>query len=202
MDWKETLAPAAPLAPAVMKVVYLNQVHHVPLHPGPDGRAKFEEDLRRVLKLRKGDGMTVTFKCHVPDSTETVSLEGMEAFDAAAHCAALKAAKRQAQQAAASAGGTPATRTSSAPAAGAASSSSARGASKGPLGQHASSSSSSAVSRAEQARKRSQARAELSLEAAGGAPEGQQLPVAAAEEQAQQPPLRRSTRRHKMARLA
>jgi hypothetical protein len=80
VDWRETLAPAARPAAPVMAIYFEGQVHRVQVHPGPDGKARFEQQIRELLQLEDDEDFDVEFECRVPQSCEwaLVGLRGDE----------------------------------------------------------------------------------------------------------------------------
>ncbi|GBF95979.1 hypothetical protein Rsub_08102 [Raphidocelis subcapitata] len=113
-DWRDALgAPEPGLEPAapVMALSVRGRVHKLRVSPGPEGRRQFQSEVRRLLG-RGGEGggegaggeadagpdVDVVFEIKVPATGERVQLSGFQAFDAAAHCAAISAARRAARR--------------------------------------------------------------------------------------------------------
>ncbi len=67
--------------------------HRIEYTPGPDGVASFLTTLNE-LGIRVASASQVTFLCRCPDTGEDLALKGLAAFDAAAYCASITAAKR------------------------------------------------------------------------------------------------------------
>ncbi|KAF6259128.1 hypothetical protein COO60DRAFT_1638600 [Scenedesmus sp. NREL 46B-D3] len=87
-----------------MAISFEGQIHYIKVYPGAEGRARFEAQIRELIQLEDGEDFDVEFECKAPDTGATLHLDGINAFDAATHCAALTAAERiskQQQQAAA-----------------------------------------------------------------------------------------------------
>ena len=99
-DWRPLLTPAEveKVSEVVVMAVTLNdQVHRITVRPGPEGRRRFECDIRDLFELNSQDDLEFTFDCQDPSNTsESVLLEGRRAFDAAFHCASISAARRKA----------------------------------------------------------------------------------------------------------
>ncbi|KAK9917157.1 hypothetical protein WJX75_001421 [Coccomyxa subellipsoidea] len=64
---------------------------------GPEGRSKFQRDVRKIFGLQDGEEIVLSFGCKVPGTGEQINWEGWESFDAAVHCAAICAGERQAK---------------------------------------------------------------------------------------------------------
>ncbi|KAF8072376.1 ATP5PO [Scenedesmus sp. PABB004] len=94
--------PSPPRRPAtpVMAIAYEGATHRITVYPGPQGRARFEAEVRALLDLPAGEEFDVEFLCRAPDTGALLSLDGIGAFDAATHCAALTAAERVSKAAA------------------------------------------------------------------------------------------------------
>jgi hypothetical protein len=67
--------------------------HRIQYTPGPDGVDSFLKTLQSI-GIKVASASQVTFLCRCPDTGEEVSLRGLKAFDAAAYCASITAAKR------------------------------------------------------------------------------------------------------------
>lgn len=68
-----------------MAIYFEGQVHRVQVHPGPDGKARFEQQIRELLQLEDDEDFDVEFECRVPQSCEcgAVWLEMSHAADTA-----------------------------------------------------------------------------------------------------------------------
>lgn len=97
-DWKPALTPQD-LQPAssVMSVKYRGVTHYITYTPGPDSTKHFMAELAR-LGIQMATPKNITFLCRAPDTGSELSLKGMEAFDAAAYCASISAARRRKSQ--------------------------------------------------------------------------------------------------------
>jgi hypothetical protein len=77
------------------------RISKVPVSPGPEGRAAFVHQLRQLMGVEStgaddDDGFcSVVFDVNVPTDGAPLRLSGLEAWDAAVHCAAINAARRQ-----------------------------------------------------------------------------------------------------------
>jgi len=76
-----------------MSVRYRGVTHKITYNPGPDGLQHFLETLQSI-GIKVASASQVTFLCRSPDTGEEMALKGLEAFDAAAYCASITAAKR------------------------------------------------------------------------------------------------------------
>lgn len=76
-----------------MSVRYRGVTHKITYTPGPDGLKHFLETLQSI-GIKVASASQVTFLCRSPDTGEEMALKGLEAFDAAAYCASITAAKR------------------------------------------------------------------------------------------------------------
>ena len=84
--------------------VVLNGIEHmIEVEPGPDGRKKFERDIRTHFNLLDSETLDYTFDCEEPpvdaskikhEEAGGLLLEGVDAYDAAFHCASVTAAVR------------------------------------------------------------------------------------------------------------
>ncbi|KAF8073095.1 hypothetical protein HT031_000756 [Scenedesmus sp. PABB004] len=93
-DWRPALTPQQ-LKPAasVMSVRYRGVTYRITYTPGPDGLEHFLQTLQ-AIGIKVASASQVTFLCRSPDTGEEMSLKGLKAFDAAAYCASITAAKR------------------------------------------------------------------------------------------------------------
>uniref|UniRef100_A0A383VT68 RING-CH-type domain-containing protein n=1 Tax=Tetradesmus obliquus TaxID=3088 RepID=A0A383VT68_TETOB len=93
-DWRPALTPQQ-LKPAasVMSVRYRGVTYRITYTPGPDGLEHFLATLQ-AIGIKVASASQVTFLCRSPDTGEEMSLKGLKAFDAAAYCASITAAKR------------------------------------------------------------------------------------------------------------
>lgn len=66
---------------------------HLLCRPGPDGLEHFLATLQ-AIGIKVASASQVTFLCRSPDTGEEMALKGLTAFDAAAYCASITAAKR------------------------------------------------------------------------------------------------------------
>eukprot|EP00775_Hariotina_reticulata_P010439 gene10439-10597_t len=76
-----------------MSVRYRGVTYRITYTPGPDGLEHFLQTLQRI-GIKVASASQVTFLCRSPDTGEEMSLKGLKAFDAAAYCASITAAKR------------------------------------------------------------------------------------------------------------
>lgn len=76
-----------------MSVRYRGVTHRIQYTPGPDGLDSFVQTLQSI-GIKVASASQVTFLCRSPDTGEEVALRGLKAFDAAAYCASITAAKR------------------------------------------------------------------------------------------------------------
>eukprot|EP00878_Enallax_costatus_P005225 GHUV01005491.1.p1 GENE.GHUV01005491.1~~GHUV01005491.1.p1 ORF type:complete len:273 (+),score=73.35 GHUV01005491.1:181-999(+) len=104
-DWRQHLAPRAdssglPPRPAtpIMAIFYENQTHRIKVYPGPEGKTRFEQQIRELIQLGDQEDFDIKFECKAPDTGGLLHLDGMNAFDAATHCASLTAAERISKQ--------------------------------------------------------------------------------------------------------
>jgi hypothetical protein len=67
--------------------------HRIQYTPGPDGLESFLNTLQSI-GIKVASASQVTFLCRSPDTGEEMALRGLKAFDAAAYCASITAAKR------------------------------------------------------------------------------------------------------------
>eukprot|EP00879_Flechtneria_rotunda_P004303 GHRR01004552.1.p1 GENE.GHRR01004552.1~~GHRR01004552.1.p1 ORF type:complete len:215 (+),score=65.81 GHRR01004552.1:601-1245(+) len=76
-----------------MSVRYRGVTYRITYTPGPDGLQHFLKTLQEI-GIKVASASQVTFLCRSPDTGEEMSLKGLKAFDAAAYCASITAAKR------------------------------------------------------------------------------------------------------------
>eukprot|EP00775_Hariotina_reticulata_P002234 gene2234-2546_t len=96
-QWHQTLSsqlPAAAPTPT-MAIMFEGKVHRIKVFPGPEGKKRFEQEVRRLINLGDDEEFDIEFQCKSPLGGNTLKLGGLGAFDAATHCAALTAAERQ-----------------------------------------------------------------------------------------------------------
>ncbi|GAX75824.1 hypothetical protein CEUSTIGMA_g3267.t1 [Chlamydomonas eustigma] len=99
-DWKSTLTPSSPLPDDPIMVVTLgDEVHRISVKPGAAGMAEFKTKIRRLFNISEDIDFDVTFRCKAPLEdgeipSDTIQLDGMGSYEAAAHCASLMAAQR------------------------------------------------------------------------------------------------------------
>lgn len=77
-----------------MSVRYRGVTHRITYIPGPDGLDHFLATLQSI-GIKVASASQVTFLCRSPDTGEEMALKGLKAFDAAAYCASITAAKRK-----------------------------------------------------------------------------------------------------------
>lgn len=93
-DWRPALTPTTlHPKPSVMSVRYRGVTHRIQYTPGPDGLESFLQTLQSI-GIKVASASQVTFLCRSPDTGEEMALRGLRAFDAAAYCASITAAKR------------------------------------------------------------------------------------------------------------
>lgn len=92
----ERSRPRAPTP--IMAIIFEGQVHRIKVYPGPEGKARFQQQIRELVQLGDDEEFEVEFECKAPDSGAVLHLDGMDAFDAATHCASLTAAERLTRQ--------------------------------------------------------------------------------------------------------
>ncbi|KAG2484449.1 hypothetical protein HYH03_016760 [Edaphochlamys debaryana] len=88
------LAPVAKTVTPYMAIVYGGEQYKIPVRPGPDGMAEFRARVKCLFGMPYDAEFNVSFECAAPSSGERLTLAGIGAFNAAAHCAAISAAKR------------------------------------------------------------------------------------------------------------
>ena len=69
------------------------------VYPGPEGKAKFQNDVRRLLGLREDQTFHVNFECQPPGEEGRLELPGIDAFEAARFCASVTAGVRAMERA-------------------------------------------------------------------------------------------------------
>jgi hypothetical protein len=80
-------AAAQPLARTQAGILLEGQLHYVHVHPGPDGKPRFEQ----LMQVEDGgDFNSIEFECRVAVSSTPLHLDGMEEYDAASQCAAIQ----------------------------------------------------------------------------------------------------------------
>lgn len=90
-DWKPvmTQATGAKVVTPYMRVSFNGKTYKVQVQPGPEGAAAFERQIRSLLQLPEGLEFDVIFHCRAPGTGDKLQLQGLNAFDAAVHCASL-----------------------------------------------------------------------------------------------------------------
>lgn len=90
-DWKPvmTQATGAKVVTPYMRVSFGGKTYKVQVQPGPEGAAAFERQIRSLLQLPEGLEFDVIFHCRAPGTGDKLQLQGLNAFDAAVHCASL-----------------------------------------------------------------------------------------------------------------
>ncbi|GFR52202.1 hypothetical protein Agub_g14741, partial [Astrephomene gubernaculifera] len=97
-DWKEVLTPSAlPPAIPVLSIYYNNTCCRMKVRPGPDGLQVFLRQLEAIVG-RDVANVNFVFRCRCPDTGAEIFLQGLQAFEAAMHCACVRAAQRSLQQ--------------------------------------------------------------------------------------------------------
>ena len=113
-DWRSELTPSgldlsSPVY-IVMAVILEGVEHTFNVEPGDEGRKKFESAVRTHFDVAQDHGLEFTFECNVPPASapdpiqsacdvasrksNAISLDGVDAYDAAFHCASITAALR------------------------------------------------------------------------------------------------------------
>lgn len=113
-DWRSELTPGgldltSPVH-IVMAVILEGVEHRFNVEPGDDGRKKFESAVRTHFDVAQDHGLEFTFECNEPPASapdvsqsacdavsrksNAISLDGVNAYDAAFHCASITAAMR------------------------------------------------------------------------------------------------------------
>ncbi|KIZ03111.1 hypothetical protein MNEG_4852 [Monoraphidium neglectum] len=72
-----------------MRVSFNGKTYKVQVQPGPEGAAAFERQIRSLLQLPETIEFDVIFHCRAPGTGDKLQLQGINAFDAAVHCASL-----------------------------------------------------------------------------------------------------------------
>lgn len=90
-DWKPVMTEAtgAKVVTPYMRVSFNGKTYKVQVQPGPEGAAAFERQIRSLLQLPEGLEFDVIFHCRAPGTGDKLQLQGLNAFDAAVHCASL-----------------------------------------------------------------------------------------------------------------
>jgi len=84
-----TEATGAKVVTPYMRVSFNGKTYKVQVQPGPEGAAAFERQIRSLLQLPEGLEFDVIFHCRAPGTGDKLQLQGLNAFDAAVHCASL-----------------------------------------------------------------------------------------------------------------
>ena len=79
-------------------VHYGDVSHNIKVYPGAEGKAKFQDDVRRLLGLRDDQSFQVNFECQPPGEDGRLELPGIDSFDAACFCASVTAGEREAER--------------------------------------------------------------------------------------------------------
>lgn len=71
-------APPAPRRPPtpIMAIIFEGQVHRIKVYPGPEGKARFQQQIRDLVQLGEDEEFEVEFECKAPDSGEVCSQHG------------------------------------------------------------------------------------------------------------------------------
>jgi hypothetical protein len=77
-----------------MTVCHAGQTHQVAVTPGEEGMRHFQATIRSIFGLQESDDVSLSFGCKVPGAQSEITLDGWQAFDAAAFCAAVSAGQR------------------------------------------------------------------------------------------------------------
>lgn len=97
-DWKPAFSPPVAALPApVVAVVCRGVTHRFTIEQGPEGKEKFQRQVRQVFGLPPNAEIEVTFTVKAPDSGDSVILRGLQTYEAASYCAAVAASKRMLQ---------------------------------------------------------------------------------------------------------
>lgn len=96
-DWRPILTPKN-LAPAVpvLSIYYNGACHKLKVKVGPEGLNTFIKRLEELTGTSVSD-VNFTFRCRCPDTGREIYLKGFDAFEAAMHCACVRAAQRATQ---------------------------------------------------------------------------------------------------------
>lgn len=99
-DWKPTMTPkdSKPVTP-YMRVSFGGKTYKVQVQPGEEGAKVFEREIRRLLGLDEAQEFDVIFHCRAPATGDKLQLQGLNAFDAAVHCASMSTKSAAAKQA-------------------------------------------------------------------------------------------------------
>eukprot|EP00877_Chromochloris_zofingiensis_P003002 jgi/Chrzof1/12702/Cz07g04170.t1 len=102
-DWRPvmTQTTGSKLVTPYMRVSFNGRTHKVQVKPGVEGAKEFEYEIRRLLQLPDDQEFDVIFHCRAPGTGDKLQLQGLNAFDAAVHCASLSS-KSTASQASSS----------------------------------------------------------------------------------------------------
>ena len=68
-DWREAHSEL-PKAPPIMTVVHNGVTHQVTVEPGPNGKERFQAEIRKIFNLGESDAIQLTFGCRVPGTGE------------------------------------------------------------------------------------------------------------------------------------
>lgn len=91
-DWRHVMTPQnSKQVTPYMRVSYGGKNYKLKVNPGPDGLQQFENEVRKLLKLPTGQDFEVIFHCRAPGSGDVLQLHGLNAYDAAVHCASVTA---------------------------------------------------------------------------------------------------------------
>jgi len=63
-------APRRPPTP-IMAIIFEGQIHRIKVYPGPEGKARFQQQIRDLVQLGEDEEFEVEFECKAPDSGET-----------------------------------------------------------------------------------------------------------------------------------
>ena len=75
-------------------MVYNGVQHSILVQPGPEGEQRFIQEVRRIFQLSESAELSLSFGCRLPNGQGEVTLEGAQAFGAAAFLASLSAGER------------------------------------------------------------------------------------------------------------
>ncbi|KAG2497297.1 hypothetical protein HYH03_004880 [Edaphochlamys debaryana] len=81
----------------VLSIYYNNTCCRMRVRPGPDGLQAFLRQLEAIVG-RDVSNINYVFRCRCPDTGAEIFLQGLQAFEAAMHCACVRAAQRSLQQ--------------------------------------------------------------------------------------------------------
>lgn len=51
-----------------MAISFEGHLHYIKVYPGPDGKARFEQQIRELIQLDDDETFDVEFECKAPDS--------------------------------------------------------------------------------------------------------------------------------------